>query len=62
MNKALKVLNEELHRVESNLNAYKSQVETYRQALEETEEMVALYEKSRDELLNAIALIAADEN
>lgn len=62
MNKALEVLSEELHHVEHNLNNYKGQVESYRRSLKEVEEMVAKYEKSRDELTNAINVIAADEN
>lgn len=62
MNKALEVLNEELNHVEYNLNNYKGEVESYRRSLKEAEEMVAKYEKSRDELTNAIILIAADEN
>lgn len=62
MNKALEVLNEELNHVEYNLNNYKGQVEAYRRDLKEAEKKVAKCEKLRDELKNAIALIAADEN
>ena len=62
MNKALKVLNDELTHVERNLNAYKGQVEAYRLALKEAEEIVARYEQSQKELKAAIKLIAANEN